>query len=262
MLKNSIPLLGLASLIALPVFGLSACTETETSTETDAGTQAPDASEQPDAGGGDDAGEETDGGFFTGPIAPECDEPNCAQVEVDALLECKDVDSQDYTITSRFSGKTDGVSCGVEDTSEDGSSHDVWFHFQPPQDTEGYNINGIRFWLKDYKGPGTYELESADTGDYRNMGIYIQGATAGSQADEKTAWAKDELCKPSPCQATVLEGSEQVKHDPSGVQSFRLRVQVTCSDGGELFTHPDCQNNSRCTIKGEPTLKFDVVCAH
>jgi hypothetical protein len=199
----------------------------------------------------------------TGPIAPECTEPldSCAQVDVDAVLACKDVDSHDFTITTRFSGKTDGVSCAAEDTGD--GSHDLWMTLQPPQaNSEAYNTHAVRFWLPNYAGPGRYELESLETGDFRNMGIWFQGATGGSQAQEKSKSANDEACTPSPCHAIVAEESEPVPHDPSGVQEFRVRVEVKCSAGGELWWHPDCKGNSRCTIEGEPTLKFDVQCAH
>ena len=262
--KNSI-LVGLSSSILVLLLGVPACTEA-TSSGADAGAQQSDASDapvQPD--GGNDANVGPDSGFFTGPIAPECTEANewCAQVQVDAQLACKDVDSLDYTITTRFSGKTDGVACGAEDTgAKDGSSHDLWLTLTPPQSSDGYGIHAVQFWLADYKGPGTYALASVESGDYRNRGIWLQGAASGSQADEKAASAGSELCKPSPCQAIVAQESEPIPHDDSQVQAFRVRVEVQCTDGGELWSHPDCEANSRCTLQGAPTLKFDVVCTH
>jgi hypothetical protein len=265
MLKNSL-LLGLLPSIVVVLVGASACTK---SNDADSGQQQPDASnggsDQPDAGGGDGA-VGSDSGSFTGPIAPDCTEPLdwCAQVEVDAALACKDVDSNDFTVTTRFSGKTDGVSCGAEDTgAKDGSTHDLWFKIQPPQaDTEAYATHAVQFWLPNYTGPGTYTLESVDASDYRGQGIWLQGATAGSQADAKTASAGSEVCKPSPCQAIVAEGSDKIPHDESQVQGFRVRVEVKCTDGGELWTNADCAENSRCTLQGVPTMKFDVVCSH
>lgn len=259
-------LLGLSSSILVLLLGAAACTQV-TSSEGDAGPQqadaSPDAPAQPD--GGNDASV-SDGGFFTGPIAPECTERlgRCAQVEVDALLACKDVDSLDYTITTRVSGKIDSVACGVEETgAKDGSSHDLWLSFQPPQaDTEAYNTHAVQFWLADYKGPGTYALESIESGDYRNRGIWFQGATGGSQAGEKSAAAGSDVCKPSPCRAIVKQESEPIPHDPYQVQEFRVRVEVQCNDGGELWTHPDCNAKSRCTLQGAPTLKFDAQCTH
>mgnify|MGYP001039492819 CR=1 FL=1 len=264
-MSKNIPLLGLLSSLALFLVGVQACTKSDGE---GSGPQQADASSdgpaQPEAGG--DGPDGSDGNFFTGPIAPECTDALewCAQVEVNAALACKDVDGKDFTITTRFSGKTDGVSCGAEDTgAKDGSTHDLWFKIQPPQaDAEAYATHAVEFWLANYTGPGTYPLESVEAGDYRGRGFWLQGATSGSQADAKNASAGSEVCKPSPCQAIVAQGSDTIPHDESVVQGFRVRVEVKCTDGGELWTHPDCAENSRCTLQGAPTLKFEVVCSH
>ncbi len=217
----------------------------------------------PDAGDSSDASSPTpqddgghgEGGPRTGPIAPDCTEALawCAQGHAYANVSCKDVDGKPYTITTTFSGKTDNVSCGVDE-------RDLSLIVGPPQaDTVAYNTHSSRFRLRNYAGGGTYELaRSADEGS--DHGLELQGAAGGSQADERSAVAATMACGPSPCRAVVAPESEPIPNDDS-VREFRLRVEIQCDAGGTLWWHPDC-NGSDCRLTSAPTLYFDIQCSH
>ncbi|OJY19515.1 MAG: hypothetical protein BGO98_14470 [Myxococcales bacterium 68-20] len=250
MLKNMRVLL-VSWLFPLAAVVSSACSSSNSSAPAPDDQASGDASAPPRQ----DDGGSGEGGPRTGPIAPDCTEALawCAQGHAYANLSCKDVDGKPYTITTTFSGKTDNVSCAVDE-------RDLALIVGPPQaDTEAYNTHSIRFRLRNYTGGGTYELaRSADEGS--GHGFELQGAAGGSQADERSAVAATMACGPSPCRAIVAPESEPFPNDDS-VREFRLRVEIQCDAAGKLWWHPDC-NGTDCNLTSAPTIYFDIQCSH
>lgn len=250
-----------APLLLLAAFACTTETPADDPTDTGTGGSSTGGGDgtggRPEGGAGGEGGEAS--GFFTGPIAPECEEGLdwCAQVEVAALLSCVDVDLEPYTITTEFSGKTDGVSCGIDADGE------LTLRFSLPQDDPAYDVYAARFSIADYTGPGTYPLVSG-----MDKGLTLQGVPVGassSQDDEDVAWAIGGYCGELACDAIVHEESEPILDDPQSVHAFRVRVEIVCDPDVDFFGNDggDCaEPENHCALQGTPTLKFDVNCTH
>lgn len=209
------------------------------------------------------SGEGGSDGFFSGPIAPACTEELgwCAEVEADAVLSCLDVDRRPYTITTHVAGTSDNVACHVD-------GGDLGLSVGASQDSADYGIHEVRFWLPGYTGPGTYDLATdPEAGDFRNMGLQLQGVPAGNDnvGDEGVAWATAGWCDALPCTAVVHEGSEPIPGGGDNVEEFRVRVEITCEPDADFWANEggDCDAiENHCTLEGTPTLRFDVQCSN
>lgn len=210
--------------------------------------------------GTDDAGSAT---VTTGPIAPDCTEELgwCAQGEASAKLACKNVDGDPYEITTQLSGKQLYVACQVLADSLGNPTGDLALEIGPPQDHPLYGAHWIEFVLTNYTGGGTYELES--WGASGLQGISVQGSSSSvlvSGNDEEAVGVANG-CAPSKCTALVAPESEPVPHDDQ-VHEFRLRVQIQCEADGNLWSHPNCEENDLCTYVSPPTAQLDVQCSN
>ncbi len=193
----------------------------------------------------------------TGPIAPNCAEAFCAEVEFGSKLACRDnISELDFTLATRISGKTDQLSCaGVQNAS---GSLDLHVAVRPAltASEEEAAGNEVGFKLRNYTGPGTYPLENLpDDGDY--MGLKLTGKSAGHH--EKVITVGTVACIPKVCEAIVADGSQPVPTDEMSTHEFRVRVEIRCPRGGQVG-NMHCEGGTMCSFAETPTLLADLVC--
>lgn len=209
-------------------------------------------------GDSDDGGNKTpaDTEFFKGPIAPLCTEELgwCAQTKIDTLIHCVDVDLKPYSITTAMEGVVQ-PSCSAEDG-------DLYLAITPPDTSADHDVYAVRFWLKNYAGPGTYPLlMDLNDSSFRTIGLTIQGVSTRQGQD--VSWATAGICAPITCEAIVHGPSQPVPHADS-VQEFRVRVEVICDPGTAMMGNEgaDCSlPENRCTLQ-HATIKMDVQCSN
>ncbi|OJY16453.1 MAG: hypothetical protein BGO98_30705 [Myxococcales bacterium 68-20] len=222
---------------------ISACSSNAGTTESSL-----DAGDSPEAAADAGASE-------AGPIAPECEESFCAQVDVSAKLQCHDaVSNKDFSMTTSLSGRTTEVTCDVED--KEGGGQDLRIGVRPGSATPE---DASEAWLRirSFTGPGTYPLVHVkDEGSHQ--GFELSGKATSSEGHQTVGTLH---CLPSPCEAVVAPETEPVPNDPGTVKEWRVRLEVRCAAGGTL-SNMHCESDARtvCTFDEAPTLRFDVAC--
>lgn len=235
------------------LFLAAACDETAAeSPDTDAGLNV-DAGPQADGGNGDDP----DGHADT--IAPNCQSTSCYEVRVRSSLSCETFGGgdNDYSFVSTLAieGKTENGGCT---TYKDDATGRVDVHCQvlTPEGTPQSDSSQVYFRLKDYKGPGTYELIDEEDLGGGSRGLVLVGNVDSPRHPDKFGRAFTTPCGRG-CIATVSDRSE-----PAGGlhEVFRFEVDITCPNAPLVDAIPPaCSWGTRCMPSEDTVLHIEVV---
>lgn len=187
-------------------------------------------------------------------IAPNCEQSFCAEVEVAVDLECEDpIWEHSFTTTTRIEGLTTELSC-------DGDNGALRVGVSPASEASDRE-HAVWFKLRDYTGPGTYDLFNTED-DNAHIGLEIFGKTnrPEGQGNREQAIGTN-ACFSSACKAIVAEGSEPIPNDPMSTHEFRVRVEIHCDAGSKLYDM-QCEESDvvTCSFASKPTLRFDLAC--
>lgn len=190
------------------------------------------------------------------PIAPNCEEPWCAEVEIDATMDCVNpLAESEYSMETSIQGLTKELSCYGDENADGGL--DLVVGVSPADGQAGGDFSEVWFRLRNYEGAGTYPLHNLAS-DGNHEGLLIVGNVDGDTNSNQTVGTTS--CRETACEAVVSEHSDELPNDPSSAHPFRARVEITCPAGTTL-TDMLCDDDAvACTFVGEPTLKFDVLC--
>lgn len=231
------------------LFLVAACDETS------------DQSPSPDASADVDAGPEAGDGDPDAQadiIAPSCETHSCYEVRVSSSLSCETFGTgNDYSFVSTLAieGKTEKGGCTVYSEEATGRV-DLHCQVLPPEDASKPDYSEVYFRLKDYTGPGTYELI-----DKEDLGGAGRGLTLVGNVDD--ASHPDEFGKAftTPCgQGCVAQVSERSQPASAQGEEFRFEVDITCPNGPLVdAVHPSCSSGTRCTPSDHTVLHIEAV---
>lgn len=192
-------------------------------------------------------------------IAPSCESSSCYEVSIRSSLSCETFGNgdNDYTFESKLAieGKTEKGGCTVYSDSE-GERVDLHCQVLPPEGAETPDYSEVYFRLKDYKGPGTYELIDEDDLGGAGRGLTLRGNVDSSEHPDKFGTAFTTPCGQG-CVAKVSDRSE-----PAGApgELFRFEVDITCPNGPLVDAIPtSCSRGTRCTPSEDTVLHIEAV---
>lgn len=191
-------------------------------------------------------------------IAPNCDEAWCAEVEIDVTMSCEDpLSEQSFSVETSIQGLTRQLSCWGEENASGGM--DLGVGVGPADGQSGGNFSEVGFRIRNYDGPGTYELFNVE-GEGNHEGLIITGNPDDTEIPAQTVGTV--ACRTSTCEAIVSENSDSIPTDPYSVHEFRVRVEVVCPAGASLGNFLCDDDATICSFTKEPTLHFDLLCAN
>lgn len=192
-----------------------------------------------------------------GPIAPECSESFCAQVDASASLDCYDpISDAKFTMSMAVRGRTTEVTCAID--APPGGGQDLLLGARP-ENASDKDVSEIALRIRGYEGPGRYPLVNLPD-DGANLGLAITAnSSRTSPASYETVGTN--ACVPSPCEAIVAPETDPLPNDPMAAKEWRVRVTVECPAGGRVTTMA-CEANAQtaCTFISAPTIRLDVAC--